>query len=102
LIGFSQGAILGHAIAQSSNIKNLVALSGYVDKDLVTFDNKNKTSIYISHGRNDEVIPYKDSFETNLILDDNNIDYDYKSFNQGHGVNNKNLESFIGWLKDKY
>ena len=102
VIGFSQGAILGHAIAQSSNIKNLVALSGYVDKDLVTFDNNNKTSIYISHGREDEVIPYKDSFETNLLLDDNNIDYDYKSFNQGHGVNNNNLESFIGWLKDKY
>ena len=75
VIGFSQGAILGHAIAQSSNIKNLVALSGYVDKDLVTFDNNNKTSIYISHGRDDEVIPYKDSFETNLILDEKNIDY---------------------------
>ena len=102
VIGFSQGAILGHAIAQSSNIKNLIALSGYVDKDLVTFDNVSKTSIYISHGTDDDVIPFKDSFETNMILDENNIDYEYKSFKQGHGVNNNNLESFIGWLNDKY
>ena len=102
VIGFSQGAILGHAIAQSSNIKNLIALSGYVDKDLVTFDNMNKTSIYISHGTDDDVIPFKDSFETNMILDENNIDYEYKSFKQGHGVNNNNLECFIGWLNDKY
>ena len=34
LIGFSQGAILAHAIAQNSNIKNLIALSGYVDEEL--------------------------------------------------------------------
>jgi len=102
VIGFSQGAILGHAIAQSSNIKNLVALSGYIDKDLITFDNNNNTSIYISHGRNDEVIPFEESFKTNKLLNDHSIKYEFKAFDQGHGVNTENLKSFLEWLKDKY
>lgn len=102
LIGFSQGAILGHAIAQSSNIKNLIALSGYVDDELIDFDNTNKTSIYISHGNEDEVIPFKESIETNKILNQNNIEYEFNSFEQGHGVNSENLKSFLEWLKERY
>ena len=102
LIGFSQGAILGHAIAQSSNIKNLIALSGYVDEELINFDNTNKTSIYISHGNEDEVIPFKESIETNKILNQNNIEYEFNSFEQGHGVNSENLKSFLEWLKERY
>ena len=103
IIGFSQGAILGHGIVQCSNskIKNLVALSGYVEKDLLCLK-KNNSSIYISHGTNDEVIPYNESIETNKILDDNNIDYVFESFDQGHGVNQENLKSFLDWLYKKY
>ena len=102
IIGFSQGAIIGHAIAHSSNIKNLVALSGYVDDELISFDKTNKPSIYISHGTQDEVIPFEESINTNKILDDNDIEYEFKSFNQGHGVSSENLESFLDWLKNRY
>ena len=36
------------------------------------------------------------------ILDDNNIDYVFESFDQGHGVNQENLKSFLDWLYKKY
>ena len=36
------------------------------------------------------------------FLDKNKIKYNYNSFNQGHGVNQENLKSFLDWLKDKY
>ena len=102
LIGFSQGAILAHAIAQNSNIKNLIALSGYVDEELISFEKTNNLSIYISHGKDDEVIPFEESFKTNKLLDDNNVKYEFKTFDQGHGVNSENLKSFLQWLEDKY
>ena len=102
LIGFSQGAILAHAIAQNSNIKNLIALSGYVDEDLISFKKTNNLSIYISHGKYDEVIPFQESYKTNKLLDDNNVKYEFKAFNQGHGVSSQNLKSFLDWIKDKY
>ena len=102
LIGFSQGAILAHAIAQNSNIKNLIALSGYVDEELISFEKTNNLSIYISHGKGDEVIPFEESFKTNKLLDDHNVKYEFKAFDQGHGVNSENLKSFLDWLEDKY
>ena len=105
LIGFSQGAILGYSIAISNPglIKNLVALSGYVEEKIIDFKNKKiNTSIYISHGELDEVIPYLESKQSLDVLDKNEIKYNYNSFNQGHGVNQENLKSFLDWLKDKY
>jgi len=36
------------------------------------------------------------------ILDKNNIKYEFKAFDQGHGVNSENLKSFLHWLEDKY
>ena len=102
LIGFSQGAILAHAIAQNSNIKNLIALSGYVDEELISFEKTKNLSIYISHGKDDEVIPFEESFKTNKLLDDHNVKYEFKAFDQGHGVNSENLKSFLDWLENKY
>ena len=104
LIGFSQGAILGFAVALMSNnlIKNLVALSGYVEEKIIDFRSISSPNIYISHGINDDVIPHLDSKKTLQILNKSKIKYDYYKFNQGHGVNMDNLNSFLKWIQDKY
>ncbi len=104
LIGFSQGAILGFSVALMNNnlIKNLVALSGYVEEKIIDFSSMSFPNIYISHGINDNVIPHLDSKKTLQILNKNKINYDYYEFNQGHGVNMDNLNSFLKWIKDKY
>jgi phospholipase/carboxylesterase len=104
LIGFSQGAILGFSVALMNNnlIKNLVALSGYVEEKIIDFSSISFPNIYISHGINDNVIPHLDSKKTLQILNKNKINYDYYEFNQGHGVNMDNLNSFLKWIKDKY
>ena len=104
LIGFSQGAILGFSVALMNNnlIKNLVALSGYVEEKIIDFSSMSFPNIYISHGINDDVIPHLDSKKTLQILNKNKINYDYYEFNQGHGVNMDNLNSFLKWIKDKY
>ena len=104
LIGFSQGAILGFPVALMNNnlIKNLVALSGYVEEKIIDFRSISFPNIYISHGINDDVIPHLESKKTLQILNNNKIEYDYYEFIQGHGVNVDNLNSFLKWIKDKY
>ena len=42
------------------------------------------------------------SKKTLEILDKKGIQYDFNLFNQGHGVNQENLNSFLNWLKNKY
>lgn len=105
LIGFSQGAILGYSILflNPNLLKNFVALSGYVEEKILdSNDIKTNTSIYVSHGKSDETIPYDDSKKTLRLLDSKKIKYDFFEFNQGHGVSQENLYSFLNWLSRKY
>ncbi len=51
LLGFSQGAILSYALSLSSDkIKHVIALSGYLNEELLPKDATNtKTDYFISH-----------------------------------------------------
>ncbi|HSM63233.1 MAG TPA: alpha/beta fold hydrolase, partial [Gillisia sp.] len=63
LLGFSQGTILSYAVALSepSKVKNVIALSGYINTEIITpgFEKNDfsNLSIYASHGSQDQVIP---------------------------------------------
>ena len=104
LIGFSQGAILSHAISYSypGKIKNIMALSGVIDEKIMKrADLKPKTNIYVSHGTNDNMIDYHISRESLNFYKSKDIDFTFESYDQGHGINEKNLKSLIIWLKEK-
>jgi len=63
LLGFSQGTILSYAVALSypEKIKNVIALSGYINENILieSYRNKDhsKLAIYTSHGQVDQVLP---------------------------------------------
>ena len=63
LLGFSQGTILSYAVALTypEKIQNVVALSGYINKDILPKDIEHKDyshlDFYCSHGSVDQVIP---------------------------------------------
>ena len=101
LIGFSQGAILAHAISFSypKKIKNIIALSGVVyEKIMKKTSLIPKTNIYISHGTNDDLINYETSKESLNFYIENDIKFKFENYDQGHGINKQNLESMINWL----
>src|SRR5690606_13307788 len=63
LLGFSQGAILSYGVALTypKKVKNIIALSGYIDRDILP-NNLEKNDylpldFYCSHGTADQVIP---------------------------------------------
>ncbi|WP_185873884.1 alpha/beta hydrolase [Blattabacterium cuenoti] len=105
--GFSQGAILSYAIAfkKPDKIKNIIVLSGYLEKNLITTkEMKNivdtKLKIFISHGKYDTIIPIqlaKKSF--NFLKNYKNIHFFYKEYESGHNLNNYNYQDLINWIK---
>mgnify|MGYP003115899934 FL=1 len=107
LLGFSQGSILSYAVALSypDMVKNVVALSGYINKNLLLENHRDHNfqglSIYASHGSVDQVIPVSWAQKTPEILDDLNITHVYEEFPVGHGVAPQNFHSFNNWLQDK-
>ncbi len=109
LLGFSQGTILSYAIALSrpDKIKSVVALSGYINKNLLLNEGLEKgdleeLQIYASHGQLDMVIPPAWAQQTPDFLDALGVKHVYEEFPVGHGVSAANFESFKRWLQTRY
>ena len=104
LLGFSQGSILSYAIALTypEKVKNIVALSGYINKDIFPEDIQNRDysnlDFYCSHGSADQVIPVNWARLTPPFLDGLNIKHNYSEFPVGHGVAPQNFYEFKDWL----
>ena len=104
LIGFSQGAILSYAVALSypEKIKNIVAMSGYLNLEIVAEDylknNFSNLKIFASHGTVDQVIPVEWARKTPVILGNLGIAVTYKEYPIGHGVAQQNFYDFKNWL----
>ncbi|MDF0705594.1 MAG: alpha/beta fold hydrolase [Bacteroidota bacterium] len=106
LLGFSQGTILSYSVALSypEKIKNVVALSGYINEKILTDDYREKNHsnlhFYASHGQVDQVIPLEWAQKSPEFLKQLNIDTTYQEFPVGHGVSQQNFFSFKKWLEE--
>jgi phospholipase/carboxylesterase len=104
LLGFSQGAILSYAIALShpEKINKVIALSGYVNEDIIKENYRNndlsKLKIFASHGVVDQVIPVTWARKTTPFLDALGIDCIYKEYPIGHGISPQIFTDFKNWL----
>ncbi|MGB6153505.1 MAG: alpha/beta hydrolase-fold protein [Pricia sp.] len=107
LLGFSQGTILSYAVALSypEKIKNVIALSGYINERILIEDYRDKNhenlKIYASHGQVDQVIPPEWAQKASPFLDTLGIENVYEEFPVGHGVAPQNFHSFKKWLQGK-
>ena len=103
LLGFSQGSILSYAVALTypEKVKNIIALSGYVNKDILPKDeikDYSHLNFYCSHGSVDQVIPVDWARQTAPFLNSLNIKHQYSEFPVGHGVAPQNFYEFKSWL----
>lgn len=107
LLGFSQGTILSYAVALSypEKVKNVIALSGYINLNILDKDYKKNDfsglSVYASHGTVDQVIPISWARRNPEILKQLGIDHKYSEFPVGHGVAPQNLMEIISWIKTR-
>jgi phospholipase/carboxylesterase len=106
LLGFSQGTILSYAVALSypEKIKNVIALSGYINTDLFEVqakENYTHLNFYCSHGSVDQVIPVDWARQAPKFLEALDIKYQYSEFPVGHGAAPQNFYEFRDWLKNR-
>lgn len=107
LLGFSQGAILSYAVALTypKKIKNILALSGYCNKDLILLsDNQealNQLDFFCSHGSLDPVIPIEWARATRDYLQTLHLHFDYQEYQAGHTVAYQNFIALKNWIEKK-
>ncbi|GHA31339.1 phospholipase [Salinimicrobium marinum] len=107
LVGFSQGCILSFAVALSypEKVKNIVGLSGFIDRDILKEGYEKKDfshlSVYSSHGTVDQVIPVDWARKTRPLLDELGIANSFSEFPVGHGVAPQNFTEIQKFLQKK-
>lgn len=104
LVGFSQGCILGYAVALSypEKINRAILMGGYFNTDMTKtgFENNNFSNlkIFASHGSVDQVVPVDWARNAKPILDKLKIVNVYKEYPVGHGISPLNFHDFKNWL----
>ncbi|XCI75454.1 MAG: alpha/beta fold hydrolase [Flavobacteriales bacterium] len=107
LCGFSQGAILSYAIAlhHPEKVSKVIALSGFPHKDLLPKEDRGndhtQLDFFISHGKEDLIIPITWARQGPIVLDHYKIPYLYKEYEAGHGLNKFNYEALMQWIKSR-
>ena len=105
LLGFSQGTILSYALCLNypEKFKNIIGFSGYIDEAMVKKDSKNidysRLNLYISHGKDDPIIPIDWARKSTEVLKRNKINYSFNEFNSGHTISSENFYDFKNWLE---
>ena len=105
LLGFSQGTILSYALCLNypEKFKNIIGFSGYIDEAMINIESENtdysKLNLYISHGKDDPVIPVDWARKSSEILKRNKIKYSFNEFNSGHTISAENFYDFKNWLE---
>ncbi|QRM90121.1 alpha/beta fold hydrolase [Lacinutrix sp. WUR7] len=104
LLGFSQGTILSYGVALTypKKVKNIIALSGYINPAILPEDVETKDysnlNFYCSHGSVDQVIPVDWARKAPVFLKSLNIKHQYSEFPVGHGVAPQNFYALKEWL----
>ncbi|HKJ06238.1 MAG TPA: alpha/beta fold hydrolase [Flavobacteriaceae bacterium] len=107
LLGFSQGTILSYSIALNypEKIQKVIALSGYINPDLLPEDVKSKDysklDFYISHGSVDQVIPVDWANKAPKFLEALHVKHSYQEFPVGHGVAHQNFYALKQWIEER-
>ncbi len=107
LLGFSQGTILSTAFALNNpdKVQHVIALSGYVNQQLLIDDFKNNNfenlDFFVSHGTDDQVIPVEWARKTPGFLDALKINNSYQEYPVGHGVAPQNFYDLNKWIEER-
>jgi len=102
LVGFSQGAILSYGLSLNTNkIQYTVALSGYLNEDLLEGQLNKMTDYFCSHGSVDQVIPVEWARKAPVFLNTHGISNIFKEYPVGHGVHPQNFYDFKNWIEER-
>ena len=101
--GFSQGAVMALFTGLTSSIElgGIIALSGYLPIREYTMRQQlnDKIPIFMAHGKQDDVIPYRFSQLSKKALLSLNLPLTYKDYDMGHSALPEELDDVKQWLQ---
>jgi len=104
LMGFSQGAILSYGLALQypKNYGSVLALSGYILKDLVPEQYRpadlRHLDFLVTHGTHDPVLPVAWARQSVDMLEQLQVKHQYREYPMAHGINPECFADIKRWI----
>jgi phospholipase/carboxylesterase len=106
VMGFSQGAILGSALAMETpdTVRGIVMHSGYVPQALgnagfgITAGGLAGKPFFVAHGKYDDVLPVGFARDSHEYLQQAGADVVYQEYPIGHSISEESLYDLSEWL----
>lgn len=101
--GFSQGAMITYqfGLYRPDFFRGLFALSGKISGTLPSSPGKSSEkpqSIFVAHGRNDQIIPINDGRESVLSLENSGYKPEFHEYEMGHEITPEVVTDLSNWL----
>lgn len=104
MMGFSQGGIMSYSVAltEPEKIAGIAVMSGRLLPEIKPFvaihQKLDNLKIFISHGKNDEVLNYQYALDADGYLKSLGLNPEFRSYEEQHTVNTEILRDAIIWL----
>lgn len=104
LMGFSQGGIMSYSVAltEPEKINGIIVMSGRLLPEVkpLIADEKRlaKLKIFVSHGKQDQVLHFPFATEAVDYLKSKGLNPDFHQYDEGHTVNQQMLADVLVWL----
>lgn len=102
--GFSQGAMMSYSVGLSSpeKVKGIIAFSGKIPDEIQTViadkSQLSDLSVFISHGKQDPVLSFKDALSDKQFLENLGIKTSFYEYNSKHTLSRQNIADFATWM----
>ncbi len=102
--GFSQGAMMSYSVGLSvpEKVKGIIAFSGKIPDEIETViadkSELSDLSVFISHGKQDPILPFKDALSDQQFLENMNIKTSFHEYDSKHSLSRQNIADFARWM----
>jgi phospholipase/carboxylesterase len=98
LMGFSQGGAMALEVGLSLPLGGIAVFSGYLHPDLAQQGICPTAPLFITHGRQDAVVPFRAAEQTCQFLEACSATFEFKPFDMGHEISLEALEAAKLWF----
>ena len=104
LAGFSMGAVMSYAMGLGGDrpaVAGILGFSGFiptVDGWQPSYSDRERTPVFISHGRRDPIIGIEFARRGRELLEANGLDVTYRESDLGHQIDPAHLREAASWL----
>ena len=103
LFGFSQGCTFTYnvGIKYPYLFKGLICFGGWLETRWLTekaIESANRLRVFIAHGKNDRVRPYREGLAAKTLLERLGYDVTFRDFEGGHVVHEEILKEAVAWM----